>query len=258
MTSPIEAEEDFSLDGWDGPIVGAGLSDLANRTQENVTAQKQAEIAAANPVASVFDAIWQGLDTSTTLPVAVAKSVATGLLPGSELSGESMEDLLSSIEDELTAAVTRSDGILVRANTGSFDVSSGDNAMPDDIFDSGVATSDIDVDAEEGTFTVSIPGQYLAIARVEITNDLPDQLRLRVYVNGSPEFYMGGSIMRGVDSSAAALLPSSGYGATFIELEADDVVRLGYNATGASSGGCITGAASGFETFFAISRQGVA
>lgn len=258
MTSPIEAEEDFSLDGWDGPIVGAGLSDLANRTQENVTAQKQAEIAAADPVALVFDAIWQGLNPGMPLPVATAKAVADHILPGNELSSDSMEDLLASIDDAVSSAITRSDAILVRTSTGSFDVASGDNAMPDDTFDSGVATSDIDVDAEEGTFTVSIPGQYLVIARVEITNDLPDQLRLRVYINGSPQFYMGGSIMRGVDSSAAALLPSSGYGAALIELEADDVVRLGYNATGASSGGCITGAASGFETFFAISRQGVA
>lgn len=84
----------------DGSAIGGGLSALLGRTQDAVTAAKKTELAGNPHVTGTLGGIFDGLDPTLPLPVALLKGLLTKLVPGLDLSGLSgMPSLLALIEE---------------------------------------------------------------------------------------------------------------------------------------------------------------
>ena len=161
-----------------------------------------------------------------------------------------------AFSDNQPPTVFGSSAHMYRTNTATFNVSSGTNVMPNDTFNvPGEHSDDITMNTTTGAFTVSIAGQYQVEAHLKLGSDIPSQLQLRAYVNGTADRAMGPPMMRGLNAGGSPQVPNWGYGAVSLQLEAGDVVQLGYTASSGTIGGAVTGEVSGLETFFTISLQ---
>lgn len=74
----------WNLNGVDGGVVGAGLGDLAGRTQEAITAMLQDRVSNNSTLKGFSDIIFEGLEL-IKLPLAIIEAIVTrlfGLIPG--------------------------------------------------------------------------------------------------------------------------------------------------------------------------------
>lgn len=100
MTMPTGSDPSgFDLTNVDGPVVGAGLSALAQRTEENVRASKSAEVKNDPGLKAWSDLVFEGIDAELGIVLGPLKALVQKMFPGLNLSGiGSTSDLLGLIE----------------------------------------------------------------------------------------------------------------------------------------------------------------
>lgn len=93
---PSGADTDgYNANVLDGTIVGPGLSQLINRTQSNVVAQKKAEVAGS--FKGLHDQVYEGVDGSKGILYAAIKAFADRMDPEGSHGGATTSDLLQTI-----------------------------------------------------------------------------------------------------------------------------------------------------------------
>ena len=173
-------------------------------------------------------------------------AVATGF--GTTAPG----DMLAwAMADNYPPTLVGSIAKMYRANTGSVAMASGLNPLPDDFFDnSGATTADYIVSRPNGTFTVTIDGNYWCKIQCR-TNGLPEQFTFVLYVNGDPYEHAGDAHHRGVNILGGNVDPLACSAEITVPLQAGDSVGWGTDANGFAAG-ALTGEPSGSQTYSKI------
>ena len=147
-----------------------------------------------------------------------------------------------------------SGAVITRTDTDGWDVDGGSHYIGDNFFDTlSDHTDDITSDLVTGKFTVSLEGWYRVEARAKTyTTWFPNHFSLMLYVNGSPQRWMGNDQMRGLSGGASAIVPDGVAGDTLVYLIPGDYVQLGYSAD-TDVDDVLTGDGGGYQTYFTIS-----
>ncbi|MEW5810257.1 MAG: hypothetical protein AB1925_12465 [Actinomycetota bacterium] len=137
---------------------------------------------------------------------------------------------------------------MYRANTGLVAINSGINPLPTDFFDnSGATTADYIVSRPNGSFTVTMDGNYWCKIQAK-TVDLPEQFTFVLFINDNPYEHAGDAHCRGVNILGGNVDPKACSAEITVPLQSGDTVSWGTDSVG-FSGTAFGGEASGSETF---------
>ncbi|QSM01079.1 minor tail protein [Mycobacterium phage Nanosmite] len=77
----------YNLDGWEGPIVGAGLSGLAGRTEAAIKAMLQARVNNNETLTDFSEKVFEGVDATLGIVLAPLMALVHKLFPHLDLTG---------------------------------------------------------------------------------------------------------------------------------------------------------------------------
>ncbi|MHA0288260.1 DUF7257 domain-containing protein [Mycobacterium sp. C3-094] len=173
-------------------------------------------------------------------------AVATGF--GTTAPG----DMLAwAMADNYPPTLVGSIAKMYRGSTDTVSIAAGLNPLPADFFDnSGATTPDYIVSRPNGTFTVTMDGNYYCKIQCR-TNGLPEQFTFVLYVNDDPYEYAGDAHHRGVNILGGNVDPLACSADITVPLQAGDSVGWGTDAAGFGAGS-LTGDPNGRQTYSKI------
>ncbi|QNJ56694.1 minor tail protein [Mycobacterium phage Aziz] len=88
MTYPVEAGDDgYNTDGWDGPVVGAGLSNLSARTEDAIKAMLQDRVNNNSTLKEFSDKVFEGVDATLGVVLGPLAALVHKMFPHIDISG---------------------------------------------------------------------------------------------------------------------------------------------------------------------------
>lgn len=158
--------------------------------------------------------------------------------------------------DNAPAPVVGSFASICRLSSSQVSVLSGNHALPDDFFDfvSEVST-DITVDLDDGSFTVSKPGPYILATTLRCGGSWPNHFQLAAFVDGLRNRHMSADFGFTSNALGGTQLPDAVHGSVPLQLLAGDKVQVGYLSDGGTPN-ALRGEASGLYTWATLTGLG--
>ncbi|QNJ56838.1 minor tail protein [Mycobacterium phage Reindeer] len=89
----------YNIEGWDGPVVGAGLANLQGRTEDAIKSMLQQRVSNNNTLKEFSDKVFEGLEASLGIVVAPIKALVERMFPFIDFDGVvTMAELLALIQ----------------------------------------------------------------------------------------------------------------------------------------------------------------
>jgi hypothetical protein len=106
VTTPAPGSDGADIDvSYDGAIIGAGLSALQYRTQENVQAARNESVKSDATLTSFSDLVFAGLPPGTPLPLAILIKAGQAITGLADFVWETVEDVVEAIGNTLFGIV---------------------------------------------------------------------------------------------------------------------------------------------------------